>query len=723
MHSVNFLQDLAVVMLVAGLVTIIFHRLKQPVVLGYIIAGVIIGPHTPPYALIHDEATINTLAELGVILLMFSLGLEFSLRKLTRVGVPALIAALLEILLLFWVGYEIGHFFAWTLLDSVFLGAMLSMSSTTVIIKVLSELGKMKERFAQLIFGILIIEDILGIAMIALLSGIAMTGKLSVGDVGLTLGKLGIFLVVTLVAGLLIVPRLIGYVGRFKSNEMLIITLLGLCFGVSLLAAKLGYSVALGAFVIGAVIAEAREVHRVEALLEPVRDMFSAIFFVAIGLLIDPKLLITYWQPVVVITLAVIVGKVLTCSFGAFVGGNDTRTSLRVGMGLSQIGEFSFIIASLGVTLKVTSAFLYPIAVTVSAITTLLTPYLIKSADGVVGWFDRVTPNPLVESLDLYTRWVGQLGSRGHGSLAAKFAWRWSAQMALNTALVAAVFIAAAFVERRPPKWLQGLGVGEEGLKAILWLAAMILSLPLLIATFRKLQALGLLLAETKVTPAAAGERTAAIRAIVAQIVPIAGTIALGLFILVLSSTLLPSLNVLLVLLVIVAGMTWVLWRSFIKIYSRAQVALEQTFAQPPPARPHDAPAALQALLREADLETVIIARDSPPAGKLIHELELRTRTGASIVGIERGGAKIINPSADEELQAGDQALRLGTRNQLAAAKAILSKPKQGARRDRRSAGLRSDSRTEQAAKRRKRRKRKRFSSFPPFASFAPLRG
>ena len=675
MHAVDFLQDLAVVMLVAGLVTIIFHRFKQPVVLGYIIAGVIIGPHTPPYALIHDEATINTLSELGVILLMFSLGLEFSLRKLRRVGVSALIAALLEILLLFWVGYEIGHFFAWPLLDSIFLGAMLSMSSTTIIIKVLSELGKMKERFAQLIFGILIIEDLLGIAMIALLSGIAMTGKLSVGDVGLTLGKLGIFLAVTLVAGLLTVPRLIGYVGRFKSNEMLIITVLGLCFGVSLLAAKLGYSVALGAFVIGAVIAEAREMHRVEALLEPVRDMFSAIFFVAIGLLIDPRMLITYWQPVVVITLAVVVGKVLTCSFGAFVGGNDTRTSLRVGMGLSQIGEFSFIIASLGVTLKVTSAFLYPIAVAVSAITTLLTPYLIKSADGVVGWLDRVAPKPLVNSLDLYTRWVGQLGSQRQGNMAAKFAWRWSAQMALNTALVAAVFIAAAFVERRPPNWLKGLGVGEEGLKAMLWLAAMVLSLPLLIATFRKLQALGLLVAETKVTPAAAGERTAAIRAIVAQIVPIAGTVALGLFILVLSSALLPSLNVLLVLLVIVACTTWLHWRSFIRIYSRAQVALEETFAQPPATHPHDAPAALQSLLREADLETVTITGDSPAAGKLIHELELRTRTGASIVGIERNGANLINPSADEELRSGDQVLLLGTRDQLDSAKAVLLKP------------------------------------------------
>src|SRR5512136_2978578 len=453
MHEVTFLQDLAVVMIVAGLVTILCHRFKQPVVLGYIIAGVIIGPHTPPYALIHDEATINTLSELGVILLMFSLGLEFSLRKLTRVGVPALIAALLEILLLFWVGYEIGHFFAWPLLDSIFLGAMLSMSSTTVIIKVLGELGKMKERFAQLIFGILILEDILGIAMIALLSGIAMTGKLSVGDVGATLGKLGIFLAMTLVAGLLVVPRLLSYVARFRSNEMLIITVLGLCFGVSLLAAKLGYSVALGAFVIGAIIAEAREIHRVEILLEPVRDMFSAIFFVAIGLLIDPAMLITRWQPVVVITLAVIVGKVLTCSFGAFLGGNDTRTSLRVGMGLAQIGEFSFIIASLGVTLKVTSDFLYPIAVAVSVITTLLTPYLIRSADGVVGWFDRVAPKPMVDSLNLYTRWVGQLGDQRHTSLAAKLTRRWFGQMALNAALMAAVFITAAFAEHHPPAW------------------------------------------------------------------------------------------------------------------------------------------------------------------------------------------------------------------------------------------------------------------------------
>lgn len=661
-------------MIVAGFVTIIFHKYKQSVVLGYILAGVIIGPHTPPFPLIHDKATIDTLAELGVILLMFSLGLEFSLRKLKKVGAPAFIAALLEILLLFWVGYEIGRLFGWKAMDSIFLGAMLSMSSTTVIIKVLGDLGKMKERFAQLIFGILIIEDILGIAMIALLSGIAMTGDLSFGDVGLTLGKLGIFLTVVLVIGLIFVPRLISYVVKFKSNEMLIITVLGLCFGVSLLAVKLGYSVALGAFVIGAVIAESREIHRIETLIEPVRDMFSAVFFVAIGLLIDPKLLVLYWKPVLVITLAVILGKILSCSFGAFVGGNDRRTSLRVGMGLAQIGEFSFIIATLGVTLKVTSAFLYPVAVAVSVITTLLTPYLIKSADGAVAWFDRVAPSSLTNSLEIYTNWVGQLGNQRHTSMATKLTRRWIAQMALNAVLIAGVFISAAYVERHPPEWMTHLELNEQLLKAVLWLVAVILSLPMIIATSRKLQALGMLLAETRVSQAAAGDRTAAIRSIVANVVPIAGTVALGLFILVLSSTLLPPLNVLLVLLVIVGLIAWLMWRSFIKVYSKAQVALHETFAQEPPEKPIHSPI-LPSLLREANLATVAITPSSPAIGKLIRELQIRTATGASIVGIERNGASILNPGPDEELLANDQLLLLGSRDQLEAGKAMLAAP------------------------------------------------
>ena len=659
-------------MIVAGLVTIIFHRLKQPVVLGYIIAGVIIGPHTPPSPLIHDEETINTLSELGIILLMFSLGLEFSLRKLKQVGVAAFIAAFFEILLMFWAGYEIGRLFDWSRMDSIFLGAMLSVSSTTIIIKALTELGKAKERFAQLIFGILIIEDVLAIAMLALLSGIAMTGSLQAGDVGKTLGKLAVFLVAALVVGLLAVPKLLSYVSKFKSNEMLLVSVLGLCFGFSLLAVKLGYSIALGAFLIGAVIAESREVHRIEHLIEPVRDMFSAIFFVAIGLLIDPKMLVTYWLPILVITLAVVIGKVVSCSFGSFVGGYDSRTSLRVGMGLSQIGEFSFIIASLGLTLNVTSKFLYPVAVAVSAITTLLTPYLIKSADGVVSRFDRMAPRSVVNALNLYTNWVGRLGQRSP-SMVTKLVGRWTAQMALNAALIAAVFIADAYVGQHQPKWLKALQLGDQSLKAVLWLAAVIISLPMIIATLRKLQALGLLIAESKVTKAAAGDRAKPIRAVVAQVIPIFGTVMLGVYVIVLSSTLLPTLKVFLVLLILSGLVTWFLRRSFIKVYSKAQVALQETFAQPADPLHHENPKPLPPLLREADLETVPLGLDSPLLGKLIRELELRAQTGASIVGIQRSASSIVNPGPDEELREGDQILLLGTPGQLEAAKKLFA--------------------------------------------------
>ena len=674
MHGIAFLQDLAVVMMVAGLVTVIFHRFRQPVVLGYILAGVIIGPHTPPSPLVKDQETIKALAEMGVVLLMFSLGLEFSLRKLRQVGPTAFIAALLEILLMVWVGYEAGQWFGWSAMDSIFLGAMLSISSTTIIVKALAELGKSKERFAGLIFGILIIEDILAIVMIALLSGIAMTGSLHLVDVASTIGRLTLFLIATLVAGLLAVPRLLGYVARFKSNEMLLITVLGLCFGSSLLAVKLGYSVALGAFIIGAVIAEARQIGRIEILTEPIRDMFSAIFFVAIGLLIDPAMLLKHWLPILVITLVVVLGKIVTCSFGAFVAGNDSRTSLRVGMGLAQIGEFSFIIASLGVTLKVTSAFLYPVAVAVSVITTLLTPYLIRSADRLVNAFDRAAPRWLAGHLELYTRWVGQLGTQGRKSIASELLRKWLWQMGLNAALIAAVFAATVFVSKHPPDWLVRSSFDPTSVNALLWLAAVLVSLPLLIATFRKLQALGLLVAEIKVPDGAAGERTPAVRAVIARAIPLVGVVALGLYILVLSSALLPPVKVLLLLLIVVGLFTWLFWRSFIRIYSRAQVALEQTLAGPPAPRGEPAPAPLPVMLRDANLETIGVTAAAPAAGKLIRELRLRTVTGASIVGIERNGASIINPGPDEELQAGDQVLLLGNPGQLTSARALFER-------------------------------------------------
>jgi CPA2 family monovalent cation:H+ antiporter-2 len=672
MHGVTFLQDLAVVMIVAALVTVLCHRLKQPVVLGYLIAGVIIGPHTPPFPLIKEEDAIKTLAELGVVFLMFSLGLEFSLRKLRKVGATALITAALEIVLMVGLGYHIGRAFGWKTMDCIFLGAMLSISSTTIIVKTLGELGRSKEAFAELILGILIVQDILAIVMIALLSSIAMTGSLAAGQVLSTLARLGVFLTVALVLGLLGVPRLLGYVARFKSNEVLLVTVLGLCFGVALLAVKLNFSVALGAFIIGAVIAEAREIGRVEVLTEPIRDMFCAVFFVAIGLLIEPALLVKYAWPIGVITLAVIVGQALSCSFGVFVAGHDTRTALQVGMGLAQIGEFSFIIASLGLTLGVTSDFLYPIVVTVSAITTFTTPYLIKSSCRMVNWFDRVAPAQLVNYLAVYTRWVGQWSQSQHRSMASRLVRKWAWQMALNVAIAAGIFISLGFVGRRLPAWLPGFPGGVQSLAALVWLAAMLLSLPMMVATYRKMEALGILLGEMAAMRLGRGARATAVQAIIAHTVLAAGVIGLGLLMLLLSSTILPTGRVSVLLLLILAAITAVLWRTFIRVYSRAQIALEETFAQPPPPRHAEPQHPLTGILKEAIVETITLAPESRGAGKLIRELALRTQTGASIVGLERDGNPLINPGPDEELLAEDQVLLLGNRQQLDEARRYL---------------------------------------------------
>ena len=577
MHAISFIQDLAVIMLVAGVVTILFHRLKQPVVLGYIVAGFIIGPHTPPFGLIHDEDTIKTLAELGVIFLMFCLGLEFSLRKLFKVGATAFIAAFLEIVLMIWIGFEIGRWFGWNTMDSLFLGAILAISSTTIIVKALNDLKMKNERFAQLIFGVLIVEDILGIGIIALLSGIAVSGTVSSGEVFSTVGKLSLFMIVALVIGIMLVPRLLAYVARFESNEMLLITVLGLCFGFCLLVVKLEYSMVLGAFLIGAIMAESRQLLKIEQLIEPVRDLFSAIFFVAIGLMIDPQVLVDYAWPIVVITLAVVLGKMLSCGMGAFIAGNDGRTSLRVGMGLSQIGEFSFIIAALGMTLQVTSDFLYPVAVAVSAITTLLTPYLIRAADPLSQKLGNVVPSRLARVLSLYGEWLRNIQPQGESAMLAAMIRRILLQVGVNLALVIAIFFSGGYFAGRIGNWLSEWVSDVSQQKAMIWGAALLLSLPFLIAAYRKLKALSMLLAEMGVKAEMAGRHTQRVRRVIAEVIPLLSLLVIFLLLSALSASILPTSELLLVIAVVAAVVVALLWRWFIRVHTRMQIALLET--------------------------------------------------------------------------------------------------------------------------------------------------
>jgi CPA2 family monovalent cation:H+ antiporter-2 len=576
MQTLAFIQDLAVIMLAAGVVTVVFHLLRQPVVLGYIAAGVLIGPHTPPYALVTDEQTIHTLAELGIVFLLFSLGLEFSLRHLRQVGATALVAALMDIVLMLWLGYEIGLAFGWSTMNALFLGAMLSISSTTITVKAITELGLKKQSFAQAVFAILIVEDVLAIAMIALLSGIAATGTVATGDVLRTLGGLMVFLVASLVIGILAVPRLLDFVARFRFDEMLLVGVLGLLFGFCLLVSWLGYSLALGAFVIGVIVAEARCLPRVERLVAPIRDMFSAIFFVAVGLQLDPAALFDHARPIAVITAVVVTGKILSRCVGAFVAGQSGRNSLRIGMSLAQIGEFSFIIAALGATLKVTSAFLYPIAVAVSAITTLLTPYLIRAADPLARRLHVLQPLALRRLLHLYTEWLQGLRLQGDRAVIAAMVRRILLQAFVNFCLVAAIFGGGAYLASSSALNLRERLPDPRFAHAAIWGAALVLSLPFLIAAYRKLKALAMMLAEVAVR---AGRHTERVQRIVAEVLPAISVGAMLLLVSALSSSILPPAELLIAVSAMGALILLLLWRSLVKLHSRLQIALLETLA------------------------------------------------------------------------------------------------------------------------------------------------
>ena len=460
-------------------------------------------------------------------------------------------------------------------MDALFLGAMLSISSTTITIKALDDGGLRRENFAQTVFAILIVEDVLAICLLALLSSIAKTGSVDASEVLSTFAKLTVFLVASLVAGILAVPRLLDFIARINRNEMLLVSVLGLLFGFCLLVIKLGYSVALGAFTIGVIIAEAKALRRIEHLIEPIRDMFSAVFFVTIGLLLDPRVLVDYAWPITVITLAILFGKILSRSFGAFAAGQSGRDSMRIGMSLAQIGEFSFIIATLGATLKVTSNFLYPVAVAVSAVTTLLTPYLIRCADPLARRLAHAAPGGFRRILHMYTEWLQGLRFDGDRAVIAAMVRRILLQAFVNFCLVAAIFGGGAYLASSRALDLSAWIANRPIEHTVIWGAALLLSLPFLIAAYRKLKALAMMLAEVSV-PGDSRRRQAA-RRVVAEVIPLVATALMLLLVCALSSSILPPAELLIAVLLMGALVLALLWRTFVQLHSRLQIALIET--------------------------------------------------------------------------------------------------------------------------------------------------
>lgn len=439
----QLIQDLGTILITAAVVTVIFKKLKQPVVLGYLIAGFLLGPSVSFMPTIKDTTAVQIWGEIGVIILLFALGLEFSFKKLAKVGRSASITAIFEIIFMLLIGYGAGRLMNWNLMDSLFLGGILSISSTTIIFRTFEELGLKSRRFVSLVFGVLIIEDIVAILLLVLLSTVAISKTLSGADLLISGVRLAFFLTLWFIVGIYLLPPFMNHIRHLLNDETVLVVALGLCLLMVTIATRVGFSPALGAFVMGSLLSETKEGERIEKLIRPVRDLFAAVFFVSVGLLINPDKLVEYRYEVLFIALITIIGKFIGSVVGSLISGSSIRHSVQVGMSLSQIGEFSFIIATLGLTLNVTSSFLYPIAVAVSAVTTFATPYLIKSADPLCKWFEcKITEG----ELNFFERYQVAVQSEKNQSGIVRLLWRalgW--RIVLNTIVVAAVFL---FVEK-----------------------------------------------------------------------------------------------------------------------------------------------------------------------------------------------------------------------------------------------------------------------------------
>ncbi len=474
-HLPLLIQDLGFILITAAIAVLIFKKLKQPVVLGYLLAGFLMSSHVHFLPTVKDPASIHVWAEIGVIFLLFGLGLEFSFKKLAQVGKAASITATFEISFMIILGYFVGQIFGWSNMDSLFLGAILSMSSTTIIVRAFNELDLKGLPFVNLVFGILIVEDLMAILILVLLSTVAATQAFSGMGLVVEALRLGFFLFLWFAVGIYLLPIFLEKIKKYMNDETTLVVSIALCLMMVMIATYVGFSPALGAFVMGSLIAETKEGKKIEHLLIPVRDLFAAVFFVSVGMMIDPNILSQYFWIIILITAITILGKILSTTIGALISGRSLKHSTQAGLSLAQIGEFSFIIATLGVTLKVTSSFLYPIAVAVSAMTTLTTPYLIKCSEPFYNWFEKKLPHPLLMSIRRYEKAMTTPSIDG----VFKLLWR---EYGLKTILNSVIIYAISFGIGNflTPKIFDSLGLNPFFTSLISCIITIILCAPFL---------------------------------------------------------------------------------------------------------------------------------------------------------------------------------------------------------------------------------------------------
>ncbi|HEX3600637.1 MAG TPA: cation:proton antiporter [Lacipirellulaceae bacterium] len=681
MHDAHeFLQTLAMVLCVAAVTTVVFQWLKQPVVLGYLLAGMIVGPHvTVP--LEADSHIVHTLAELGVILLMFSLGLEFSLSKLFRVGVTAGFVAIVQCSLMVWLGYLLGVAFGWPRLESLYGGAIIAISSTTIIVKAFEEQG-VRGSFTHIVFGILIVEDLIAILLITILTALSAGEDLGARELAVTAGQLAAFLGLLIVVGLLVVPRLMRAVAKLDRPETTLVASIGLAFGFALLAAEFGYSVALGAFLAGSLVAESGVEKTVEHLVQPVRDIFAAIFFVSVGMLIDPSQIAAHWFVVLIFLIAVIVGKIVSVGLGAFLTGQSVQNSARIGMSVAQIGEFSFIIAGVGVASKAIDPLLYSMAIAVSAITTLLTPWLIRAAPSMAAWVDRTLPRPLQTFAALYSSWIEQLSARRGGETApVRRAIRW---LVIDVAVAATILIVASIEMERLTTWATNRWqTSASNIQLAVIAGAAVLSAPFWIGAIRVGHNLVFELAG-KVFPVTDSKQldlAAAPRRLFVVTLQLAIATAIGIPLVAITQPFLPPWAVGTAVLLAFLFLAVAFWRSATNMqgHTRASAqALADTLRRHMEAgrtvRNQESASTADQLATGFGSPTTLVIRDgNPHVGKTLAELNIRAQTGATILAIQRAGNSVVIPSGHDQLEAGDTLTIAGTHAAIVAAKELLA--------------------------------------------------
>lgn len=654
----HLIQDLALILMVAGLVTLLFKKLRQPLVLGYIVAGFLVSPHMPYLMSVVDKADIQTWADIGVMFLLFSLGLDFSFKKILKMGMAPVIAAITIIFCMMALGTGVGTLFGWSRMNCLFLAGMLAMSSTTIIYKALDDLGLRQQRFAGLVMSVLILEDVLAIVMMVMLSTIARGANPDGSMMIESVGKIVFFLVLWFVVGIFLIPPFLRKTRRLMNDETLVVVALGLCCAMAVLSTTVGFSSAFGAFVMGSILAETIEADKITTVVEPVKNLFGAIFFVSVGMLVDPAILVSYAVPILVLVLTILVGQAIFGTMGFMLSGQPLKTAMRCGFSMAQIGEFAFIIASLGLSLRVISDFLYPVVVAVSVITTFLTPYMMKAAIPCYEFMERRLPRKWIRRLD-------HMGAIHHSSqtednhwraLLKAMAWNVVIYSILSAAVVAIMLsIFLPFMRRLLPGW--ELHWWANGITGILTVAMISPFLRSMIMKKNHSEEFKALWTESRLN------RLPLIFTVLVRVAIGAG------FIFYICNYLSRFKNALIITIALVVILLMALSRRL----KHRSIRLERLFVQNLRSRDIEAQVSGKRrplfeghlLDRDIHISEFIVPVDSLWAGKTLAQLKLGNRFGVHVSSILRGSHRINIPDGNMMLFVGDKLQAIGNDEQL----------------------------------------------------------